>query len=65
MVKMQFNYSNENNQIKKINIEVGKEWNSYKDKNNPQSALNSVFNFVDSNSDGKVDEEELDILQKH
>lgn len=64
MVKMQFNYSNENNQIKKINIEVGKEWNSYKDKNNPQSALNSVFNFVDSNSDGKVDEEELDILQK-
>ena len=61
---MQFNYSDKNNQIKQINIEVGKEWNSYKDKNNPQSALNSVFNFVDSNSDGKVDKEELDILQK-
>lgn len=61
---MQFNYYDKNNQIRQLNIEIGKEWDSYKDKENPKSALNSVFNFVDSNSDGKVDKEELNLLQK-
>ena len=59
---MQFNYSDKNNQIKQINIEIGKEWNSYKDDSH--SLLNSIFNVVDANSDGKVDNDELDILQK-
>lgn len=64
MVKMQFNYYDKNNQIKQLNIEVGKEWISYKEKDNSQNLLNSVFNFVDQNSNGKVDKEELNILQR-
>lgn len=59
---MEFNYLN-NNKISKFNISIGKDWNSYKNKDD-KSLLNSVFDFVDKNSDGKVDKEELNILQK-
>jgi len=59
---MEFNYFDKNGKIRQFKFSVGKEWNSYKD--NSQSLLNSVFNFVDKNSDGKIDEDELDILQK-
>lgn len=59
---MDFHYLN-NNKIQKVNISIGKDWNSYKNKDD-KSSLNSVFDFVDKNSDGKVDKEELNILQK-
>lgn len=59
---MEFNYLN-NNKIQKLNIQTGKDWSSYKNKDN-SSLLNSIFDFVDNNSDGKVDDKELNILQK-
>ena len=60
---MSFSYYDKDNNIKRLNIEVGKEWSSYKEKEE-NSLLNSVFDAVDQNSDGKVDKEELNILQK-
>ncbi len=59
---MEFNYYNKFNKIEKCHIQMGDEWNSLKDK--LPSPLNSIFNSVDLNFDGKVDKEELDILQK-
>ena len=59
---MEFNYLN-NNKIQKLNIQTGKDWNSYKSKDDKRS-LNSVFDFADKNSNGKVDNEELSILQR-
>ena len=60
---MPFSYYDKDNNIKRLNIEIGKEWNSYKEQDS-QNLMNSVFDFVDQNSDGKVDEKELDILQR-
>lgn len=60
---MSFSYYDKDNNIKRLNIEVGKEWSSYKEKDE-NSLMNSVFDAVDQNSDGKVDENELNILQK-
>lgn len=60
---MSFSYYDKDNNIKRLNIEVGKEWSSYKEKDE-NSLMNSVFDAVDQNSDGKVDKEELNILQK-
>jgi hypothetical protein len=59
---MKFDYQNGYGKIKHLNIKVGSDWSAYKGKN--KSSLNSIFNFVDRNCDGKVDQEELDILQK-
>ncbi len=59
---MEFNYYDEFNQMKKCNIKAGTDWDSFKDTLPKQ--LNSIFNSVDTNSDGKVDKEELDLLQK-
>jgi len=59
---MTFNYVDKNNQIKPIDIKTNDQWNSYK-KDSP-SSLNSIFDIIDANSDGKVDKDELDILQK-
>lgn len=60
---MNFNYYNKDNQIRQMNIQVGKEWNSYK-KESSNHFINSILNYVDKNSDGKVDQEEISILQK-
>ena len=60
---MSFSFFDKDNNIKRLNIEIGKEWNSYKEQDS-QNLMNSVFDFVDQNSDGKVDEKELDILQR-
>lgn len=46
-----------------MNIHAGQNWSSYKNKDD-KSSLNSIFDIVDNNSDGKVDDEELNILQK-
>lgn len=60
---MTFSYYGKDNNIKRLNIEVGKKWSSYKVKNdNP--LLNSVFDAVDKISDGKVNEDESDILHR-
>lgn len=60
---MSFSYYDKDNNIKRLNIEVGKEWSSYKEKDE-NSLMNSVFDAVDVNSDGKVDEGELNTLQR-
>lgn len=60
---MSFSYYDKDNNIKRLNIEIGKEWDVYKEKDE-NSLINSIFNFVDQNSDGKVEQEELNILQK-
>ena len=51
---MSFSYFDKDNNIKRLNIEIGKEWNSY-NENHENSLLNSIFIAVDENSDGKVD----------
>lgn len=61
---MVFNFYDKNNKLKQLNIVLGQEWSVYKEKDNAQSLINSVFELADINSDGKVDKEELDILQK-
>ena len=60
---MIFSYYDKDNNIKRLNIEVGKDWNLFKE-NCQESLVNSVFDLVDNNCDGKVDQEELNILQK-
>ena len=58
---MSYSYYDKNNKLIRINIEIGKEWKTYQTDNN---SLNSIFDAVDADNDGKVSKEELDILQK-
>ena len=60
---MSFSYYDKDNNIKRLNIEVGKEWSSYKEKDE-DSLINSIFDAADMNSDGIVDENELEILKE-
>ena len=57
---MEFQYRNNNNKLEKINLVIGTEW-----KNNkiPNKYLNTIFNAVDSNKDGVLQEHEYLQLQ--